>query len=50
MSEIKPVAFVGSQFSIGWAGRGPLTYLIEPNGIKVGQGLYAQSAIERLTA
>lgn len=49
-NEIKPVAIVGPTYSLAWAGRGPLVYLVNGHGIKVGQGLYSQRDIDRLTA
>jgi hypothetical protein len=40
----EPVAVVGADFTILWAGAGPIAPLIERHGIKVGSKLYAAPA------
>ena len=39
--EAEPVAVIGDAFSILWIGRGPIAPIIERNGLKVGDKLYA---------
>ncbi len=39
--EAKPVAVIGDTFSILWIERGPIAPIIERNGLKVGDKLYA---------
>ncbi|MGV1119203.1 hypothetical protein [Xanthomonas translucens] len=38
--EQEPVAVVGADFSLHWAGSGPIAPLVERHGIKVGDALY----------
>ena len=40
--EQEPVAVVGEQYSLWWAGSGPIAPLMERHGVKAGSNLYAR--------